>query len=349
MNNTRPPLEPGKRNLTASACPVVAMCGAFMLMPQSPEQRAPSAEAIAALTEVGGVLRYDEMNRPVWLGFTKAKRDVDDSALANVAKLDTLEEISFFPIDLRRSGLTPHPLVTDKGLAHLRELPRLRVLDLSRTGVRGPGLVPLHGNKQLTTLKLIGVPLGDEGLKYVAGFDSLARLVIDDDGITGNGLAHLARLVNLRALFLSCRSISPEGLAHLSRMTYLNELYLQIRGLDHIEFLRNFTRLTHLSLDGTSIADADLANIAGLNRLIMLDLDDTQISDGALRHLAGLSNLVFSRPVRHSHNGRRPGPVDSAFQMRATARTADGRYPRGRSETQGKIPCHGNPTLSGGL
>ncbi len=63
-------------------------------------------------------------------------------------------------------------------------------------------------------------------------------------------------------------------------MTYLNELYLNIQELAHIEFLRNFTGLTHLSLRGTSIADADLANIAGLNGLKMLDLDHTQIGDG---------------------------------------------------------------------
>jgi internalin A len=295
MKNVTWSPQPGKPNSTAPACPVVAMCGALMLAPLVAEQRDPRAQAIAALAEVGGVLRYDNLNRPVWLGFGKAKRDVDDAALANVAKLDTLEEIAFFCFDLPLSARSRHPSVTDRGLAHLRGLPRLRALDLTGTGVRGPGLAQLHANKQLTKLTLFGLPLGDDGLKYLAGFHSLAGLWLSDDGITGKGLAHLAGLTNLRLLSLTCRSISPEGLARLSRMTYLNELHLEIRELDHIEFLRNFTRLTWLSLKGTSIADADLADIAGLTRLTVLDLGDTQIGDGALRHLAGLSNLVYLR------------------------------------------------------
>ena len=112
-----------------------------------------------------------------------------------------------------------------------------------------------------------------------------------DTGIIGKGLANLVGLTNLRCLYLRCKAINSEGLAHLSRMNFLTSLSLRVPELNQFEFLRNFTRLTDLSLDGTSIADADLANLAGLNRLRSLDLSDTQIRDGALRHLAGLSNL----------------------------------------------------------
>jgi hypothetical protein len=185
-----------------------------MMVPQPAGQGDPRREAIASVAAVGGVLRYDELNRPVWLGFPEHLPDVDDASLSSVEKLDTLEQVSFRPF-LRLDSLSPHPLVTDKGLAHLRALPRLRVLDLSHTGVRGPGLVQLHGNKNLKELSLMGVPLGDEGLKYLGGFDSLSSLTLSDDGITGKGLSHVAALTNLRSLWLGCRRISPEGLAHL--------------------------------------------------------------------------------------------------------------------------------------
>ena len=292
MKSVSPPRGPGDRYLTGPACRVVAMCGALMLAPQSPQKGVSREEAIAALAEVGGVLRYDDLKRPVWLGFVKGRRDVDDAALAYVEKLETLEEITFFPVDLLRRGLSEHPLVTDKGLAHL-PLPRLRALGLLHTGVRGPGLAQLHGNKKLAELSIAGEPLGDEGLKYLAGFDSLSSLVLAGDSITGKGLAHVADLANLRSLWLGCRRISPEGVAHLSRMTYLAGLFLYIRELDHIEFLRNFTRLTRLSLGGMPIADADLVHIAGLNGLTSLDLDGTRIGDGGLHHLAGLTNLAY--------------------------------------------------------
>lgn len=145
------------------------------------------------------------------------------------------------------------------------------------------------------------MPLGNEELKYLAGFESLAKLVLVNvkSDVTGKGLANLSGLANLRSLFLGCRSISPEGLAHLSRMTYLNELDLDIPELDHIEFLRQFTRLTRLTLMHTAITDDDLANIAGLKQLDGLGVSYAQIGDEGLRHVAGLSNL-FSLELSHT-------------------------------------------------
>jgi internalin A len=363
VRDAKSPVQPAKRNLTAPACSVVVTCGALVMAQQLPGQRTPREEAIAALAQVGGVLSYDKLNRPVTLAFTKAEREVDDAALAYVAQLDTLDEITFSPMGFARTKPLRRALVTDKGLAHLRGLAGLRVLNLARTGVRGPGLAQLHGNKKLERLDLSQLPLGDEGLKYLAGFDSLTHLQLADNGITdkgfahlaglpnlrelwllgrnditGKGLAHLAGLANLRSLWLTCRSISPEGLGYLAHMTYLNELTLNIPELAHIEFLRNFVGLTQLSLEGTSIADADLANIAGLNKLRDLNLGDTQIGDGALRHLAGLSNLLVldlsdTRVTDASVNQLRTLSQCQQLSLMGTAVTADGaaklsaRYP----------------------
>ncbi len=121
MRDVTSPLQPARRTLTAPACSVVATCGALMLAQQLPEQGTSRDEAIAALAHVGGVLSYDKLNRPVSLAFTKGEREVDDAALAYVAKLDTLEEITFNPLDLRRTMLLRHTLVTDKGLAHFAD------------------------------------------------------------------------------------------------------------------------------------------------------------------------------------------------------------------------------------
>lgn len=153
MQTVESPLNPSKRVLIVAVCVVIAIWGDSMAAAQLSEQRDAKAKAIAALAEVGGVLRYDNQGRPVWLAFRKAEREVDDAALANVAKLETLEEINFMP--LNPGPLPRHRLVTDNGLVHLRRLPRLRALNLSNTGVRGPGLAQLHGNKELTSLKFL--------------------------------------------------------------------------------------------------------------------------------------------------------------------------------------------------
>jgi hypothetical protein len=291
MNHSRSPLQAQKRSLTRRAWPLLAMCGVLLPAPQGQAQGTEQAEAIAALARVGGVVVYNSQKQPIRISFLKGEREVDDAALANLAKLDTLLEVDFPGVGLGAGHAQRHPLVTDEGLAHLRGLRWLQRLDLTYTGVRGPGLVHLQNNKHLRWLVLWDPPLGDEGLKYLAKLDSLTYLLLGDNGTLGKGLANLAGLTNLRSLSLRCKAINSEGLAHLSRMNFLTDLSLRVPELNQFEFLRNFMRLTDLSLQGTSVADADLANLAGLKQLMSIDLSDTQIGDRALRHLAGLSNL----------------------------------------------------------
>ena len=78
--------------------------------------------------------------------------------MLQISLIRSLEELDFSPLDLTKPGFTSHRSVTDAGLVHLRNLPRLRRLNLSRTGVRGPGLVHLRGMKQLKWLELLELP-----------------------------------------------------------------------------------------------------------------------------------------------------------------------------------------------
>jgi hypothetical protein len=50
--------------------------------------------------------------------------------------------------------------ITDVGLSHLRELKRLRVLQLYGTGVTGKGLMQLRG---MTHIEMVSVPLRVRG------------------------------------------------------------------------------------------------------------------------------------------------------------------------------------------
>jgi Leucine Rich repeat len=284
--------------LTGPTRSAVATCGAVVFALQGPDGATSKRDAIAALTEIGATLRYDRANQPIWIGFGEAARALDDAKLVYVAKLDTLEEIDFGPFDPSgqnnppgRVELTQHPLVTDQGLMNLRGLTRLHVLNLTRTGVRGPGLPLLWGNKELRKLNLSSLPLGDEGLKHLDGFKSLEHLTLQNNGITGDGLVHIAGLSGLRALRFSSESINAAGLRHLSRMSYLHELYLNVPELANIDFLGRFAELRWLSLRNSSIGDAQLSVIARFTKLENLDLEDTRIGDGGLRALAGLSNL----------------------------------------------------------
>jgi Leucine rich repeat/Leucine Rich repeat len=295
----------GRLFATGPAYSAIAACAAAVLAFQGPDRITSKHEAIAALKKMGATLRFDRMNEPIWLGFGNAVRMLDDAKLACVASLDRLEEIDFAPSATIRGGkaeLAEHPLVTDKGLMHLRGLSRLRALKLVGTGIKGPGLTQLWENKELKTLNLSNLSLQDQGLKYVAGFKELEDLNIRYCDIQGDGLIHISRLTKLRTLHFASQSINAAGIGHLSRMNDLQALYLGIgvfgpatninlRQPADIGFLREFTRLTVLSLNGMPIRSAQLDAIAGLDKLEHLDLGDTEIDDSGLRQIAGLSNL----------------------------------------------------------
>ena len=197
-------------------------------------------EAVSAIKRAGGSVRYhwepegrlvgrpvnptwwestmarlgpDHFGRVVWVGFNGSPiGEPDDGVMAHIARLEDLEELDFSPAS--------HPSVSDAGLAYLRGLPRLRRLNLSRTGVRGPGLAHLRGMNQLKRLELLELPLKDEDLIHLGGITSLEVLTLSSGGITDDGLAHLSGL-KLRQLRLESPWISGAGLRHVGGMTDL--------------------------------------------------------------------------------------------------------------------------------
>ena len=97
----------------------------------------------------------------------------DDAVLEQIARLESVEEIDFSPYDSNLSKFPSHTSVKDSGLVFLRRLPRLRRLNLSRTGISGPGLANLAGIDQLRELELWDVPTRDDDLGFLKGLVSL--------------------------------------------------------------------------------------------------------------------------------------------------------------------------------
>ena len=57
--------------------------------------------------------------------------------------------------------------------------------------------------------------------------------------------------------------------------------------------LKDVANLQELDLAGVQLADADLAQIAGLKNLRVLHLEKTPLTDAGLAHLKGLANLTY--------------------------------------------------------
>jgi hypothetical protein len=86
-------------------------------------------------------------------------------------------------------------LNSDEGLIHLKELPRLRELDL----------VDFRDKPGIT----------DDGLKHVSEMKSLIYLQIHVSGITDEGLMHLKNLSELQQLYLSDTQVTDAGVKQL--------------------------------------------------------------------------------------------------------------------------------------
>jgi hypothetical protein len=120
--------------------------------------------------------------------------------------------------------------ISDVGLA-LRDLTKLKSLDLAYTFVTGERLMSLKTLSDLARLSLSGNNLGfmtSADLVHLQAFPRLTYLNLSDcSWLNDAGLEHLKTLASLTHLDLSgCTHITDVGLAHLQSLTNLTELGL---------------------------------------------------------------------------------------------------------------------------
>lgn len=213
------------------------------------------------------------------------KTFVSGSGLAHLANLSHLEEISLGNTRMNDDGMLQLCAikslervflqtvnVTPKGLACLRNLPRLNHLDLyGSLWVVDESVAVLKDCPQLATLCLGSTSVSDKGLGYLKDFRELRELnLIFNFVITNDGLAQLRNCTNLTRLDLFGTHIGDGGLASVGSITTLKEL----------------------DLDRTEVSDKGLVNLQKLSSLTMLHLNKLSgVTDEGLAHLEQLKNL----------------------------------------------------------
>jgi Leucine-rich repeat (LRR) protein len=155
--------------------------------------------------------------------------------------------------------------VTDTGLGPLEKMPRLELLDLSRTRVSGQGLKHVSASK-LSKLVLTGTAVADPDLGTIADFRELVELRVGDTAITDAGLSALRSCHRLKILDLSGNRVSGSG-------------------------LRDLIRVAYLTLRGTEVTDETLPHLLTLRDLVRLDLSDTKVTAQGLSQLRQLPRL----------------------------------------------------------
>ena len=219
------------------------------------ERRLTGFQAVAVTDEVMRRLGRLDFVRSVNLAGARGLRDQGLRRLGGMASLENLD----------LSGR--HSPVTDRGLAVLSHLPRLRRLSLSWVqGVSDTGLAALRHCGRMESLDLMGTPTGDGALAALRGLPRLNALRTGR-ALTDAGLAHLHTLP---------RFSDPEGeQAPLELMTFVPP--------------RNA-----LLVDG-AITDDGMASLAGLDGLQGLTLfgHTPHVTPAGLRALGALGGLAF--------------------------------------------------------
>lgn len=158
---------------------------------------------------------------------TKAKRlnlcgsKITDTGLAALKNMKQLEVL-----DLRFTD------ITDAGLAHLEELENLTELYLGGdarhvgTKITDAGMTSLRAMKKLSVLTLVHTGIGNTSMKVLRDLTGLKHLEMSHTKVTDDGLADVATLADLQHLDIYTTAVTDSGLEHLQKLGRLNYLNL---------------------------------------------------------------------------------------------------------------------------
>jgi len=234
-----------------------------------------SGEALKPLESLHGLLTLD-----------LSRTQLDDGALASVARQDQLVELNLWGCSR----------ITDSALPHLAALARLERLELGQcASITNAGLAALAALPRLLTLGLLGTGIGDDGLALLRRAPALRRLDLGHTGIVGSGLAALAELKELWSLSLyGCVRLRPQMLASLRSLHALSSLNLGRCGLladRAMVYMRPLRTLSELNLEGLAVGDPGMIYLTELVGLVLLDLSWTRVGDAGVARLSALRGL----------------------------------------------------------
>jgi internalin A len=255
----------------------------------------PEQKAIAIIEQLGGEVRKRRLRRGtrlrsspqtvekeivVWVKLSGTK--VDDAGLARLKELTKLRNL-----DLDGTK------VTDAGLVHIKGLP-LEGLYLNDTQISDAGLAPLSDLRYLRGLDLANTLVTDEGLVHLKHCRWLFTLDLRGTKVSDSGLAHLAvpASSSLQELNLAHTQITDAGLAHLAKFkkdTFFSGTRPRRGG--SIGRLEGSSRDSHaiplekLHLRGTKVTNAGLLHLKGLANLQHLCLGNTKVTNAGIQEL----------------------------------------------------------------
>jgi hypothetical protein len=177
----------------------------FLLLLGSIGASASQDEAIETIQKLGGTVEVDttQPGKPV------IKVDLHQTTISDrdLAVLTAFPDLQI--LDLRLTG------VGDEGVAHLKNLTKLRFLNLFRSQLTDTGLTYLNRMSELETLLIGGTKVSDKGMVHLKSFKKLKKVSLFDTQVGDAGLDQLAGLAKLQVLLLGKSQVTEAGIKRI--------------------------------------------------------------------------------------------------------------------------------------
>lgn len=277
--------------------------------PPTAEREAHARKVWAALLGDSKLPNFGRVQIHDFFGKNRPRPPITDKDLEGLQYLPEIERFDFYY----------SKDVTDKGLAELGKLPKLKWLTLndlsqitgefldhfpddcllenitfsSLEGLDGRKLRSLSRLRNLKYLSIHGGPkLTDESLREVNLSPSITDLTLRCPSVGDETISRWLSLLKLERLALHChvsRAVAPA----LAQQTEIHVLEISNAPLldEDFAFLKNCTQLKSLQLSGLPLHGKLLDFLACPERVDLLELDSMPLTDDVLPRLAKLKSL----------------------------------------------------------
>lgn len=196
--------------------------------------------------------------------------------------------------------------VTDRTMAEIAQLPRLKALYLNKNRMTNAGLAHLQKLAGLEEFSLGEGRINDAGLLHLAKLPSLTYLMLQGETFTDAGIACLKNSPSLKILHLGhMRQLTDTAVAHISEIATLENLSLHWNenitdsGISHLRKLGN---LKMLDIANSQVTVRGVAHLAEIKSIDSLWLPGRIMNDEVLSYLGQLSNLRELHIAKGWHN-----------------------------------------------
>ncbi len=225
----------------------------------------------------------------------------DNADLGPLAELKTLTHAGLWSSTLNDQGL--HPFAEIQGLEQLF---------VGKTSITAAAFEPFREHPTLTNIGIPEVGDVDAICEIAATIPNLNHLGLGASPLSGDGLRALAGTESLTRLYInSCPNLATEDAASLLGLPNLETLHVHGNGWGPAaaEPIGRLTSLRNLSLDENPLGDEGIAHLAGLRQLRELRAWDVGMTDASVEAIVGMRTLQILSI------GGNPGITDASIPL----------------------------------